>query len=110
MKVVFNMVDGSEIFMNNVKSIVDVGRDLCVTIDFAVLESGTIVNTYISKVGQVRKNHFMNCVTSYQSDEMGVVLIDYHFYDLINNKLYSRKGVSDYVSQILGGRKNDEKR
>ena len=110
MKVVFNMVDGSQLSVDNVLSIVDVGRDLRITFDFVVMEPGTLVDMYIEKVGQVRKGHFVNCVTSYQSEELGVVLVDYYFYDLNNNKVYSRKGVADYEeSWLWGGPKHDKK-
>lgn len=110
MKVLFNMVDGSQLYVDNVLSIVDVGRDLRITFDFVVMEPGTPVDMYISKVGQVRKGHFVNCVVSYQSEELGVVLVDYYFYDLNNNKVYSRKGVADYEeSWLLGGPKHDKK-
>lgn len=110
MKVLFNMVDGSQLYVDNVLSIVDVGRDLRITFDFVALKPGTIVDMYIEKVGQVRKNHFNNCVTSYQSEELGVVLVDYRFYDLNNNKVYSRKGVADYEESFLWrGPKHDKK-
>lgn len=108
MKVIFNMVDGSQLVMDNVQSIIDVGRDLRITFDFVVMAPNTIVDMYISKVGQVRKNHFMNCVTSYQSKELDVVLVDYYFYDLNNDKVYTRKGCHEYKkADILGGPKND---
>ena len=110
MKVLFNMVDGSQLYVDNVISIVDVGRDLRITFDFVVMEPGTPVDMYISKVGQVRKGRFVNCVVSYQSEELGVVLADYYFYDLNNNKVYSRKGVADYEeSWLWGGPKHDKK-
>ncbi len=109
MRVLFNMIDGSELYINNVKSIVDVGRDLRITFDFVVMEPGTIVDMYISKVGQVHKDHFMNCVTSYQSEELGAVLVDYYFYDLNNDKVHSRTGSNVYKKWRLGGSNNDEK-
>ena len=110
MKVLFNMVDGSQLIMDNVQSVVDVGRDLRITFDFVVMEPGTIVDKYIEKVGQVHNNHFMNCVTSYQSEELGVVLVDYRFYDLNNNKVYSRKCVADYEPSWLFGRPKHDKK
>ncbi len=114
MLVKFNMLDDSEIFMRNVISIEDVGRDLKITYESKTLAPGELSDLYISKVGQRRKRHIINGVRSYEIQHgiewdftpgnSNIVLVDYHFYDLDPKckygKVYTRNGCKEYISPV----------
>lgn len=135
MVVRFNMIDGSELYVKNVISIDDVGRDLRITFKFEVYEPGTISEMYLQKVGELRDKHFINCVRSYEIqhgsnwrdlEERECILVDYHFYVFDKGwnkaKHYTRYGCADYISPFykafksgdthckMGGETNDDKR